>query len=36
MLLGRTAGTSQMAGNVMGNGEPKRILELAGHEEVWY
>lgn len=24
LLLGRTAGSSQMAGNVMGNGEPER------------
>lgn len=36
LLLWRTAGTSQMAGNVMGNGEPERMLELEGHEEVWY
>lgn len=36
LLLGRTAGASQMAGNMMGSGEPERMFELAGHEEVWY
>lgn len=36
LLLGRTAGISQMAENVMDNGEPERMFELAHHEEVWY